>query len=100
MREWRAILGPFLVWTAHFVLVYGLASIADIRPAAESGVWRTLGLALSLGCVVAIAGGAVWHRTRTGPSPLAKRLSLFGSGIGIIAVTWQTLPLLISGGPL
>lgn len=100
MREWRMMLGPFLIWAAHFVLVYALASLADIRPASESGLWRTLGLALSLCCIIGLAAVMAWGRSSSRFSPLAKRLGLFGGGIALLAVAWQSLPLLISTAPL
>lgn len=95
MRDWRLMLGPFLIWTAHFVVVYGVASVADIAPE-ETGTWRIAGLVFSALCLVALTVIAVRLRQRTAATPLARGLGLTGSLVGFIAVAWQSLPLLLS----
>ncbi len=95
MREWRAMLGPFLIWTAHFAVVYGVASLADIAPL-ETASWRVAGLAFSALCLAALILIAVWQRRRMSATALARGLGLTGSLVGLIAVAWQSLPLLLS----
>lgn len=95
MRDWRIILGPFLIWTAHFAVVYGVASLADIAPL-RAAAWQVAGLAFSAVCMAALVGMAFRLRSRTAATPLARRLGLAGSLVGLIAVTWQSLPLVLS----
>ena len=90
------MLGPFLVWTAHFVVVYGVASIIDIGDPSDAGRWRTAGLAFTGLCLAAIAWCGVRLIPRGRRSPLARRLGLSGAVIGFVAVAWQSLPLVLS----
>lgn len=95
MRDWRVMLGPFLIWTAHFAVVYGVASVADIAPP-QAGAWQVAGIAFSALCLAALVVTAVRLRRRTAATPLARGLGLTGSLVGFIAVAWQSLPLLLS----
>ena len=95
MREWAMMLGGLLVWAAHFVLIYVVASMADISPLSQEGAWRMAGLGLTGICVAAIAALLWWTVRTQEASALARRLGLFGGGLSLIAVVWQALPLLI-----
>ena len=95
MREWTMMLGGLLIWAAHFVLVYVVASMADISPLSQEGGWRMAGLGLTGVCVAAIAVLLWWTVRAREASALARRLGLFGGGLSLIAVIWQALPLLI-----
>jgi hypothetical protein len=97
MREWRLMLGAFAVWAVHFVLVYGVASIADISDPTQGPAWRTAGLALTVACLAALP--LICLRARSGPavSPLARQLGTAGCVLSFVAIAWQSLPLLISG---
>lgn len=97
MREWRMMLGPFLIWTAHFVLVYAIASVADIRPPTESASWRIGGLVVSAACIAGLILFAATTRSKKELSSLATLIGLCGSALGAVAVARQSLPLLIAG---
>lgn len=96
MRDWRLMLGALGVWTVHFVLIYGLASLEAISEPSQRPVWRTAGLVLTLGCLAALP--LIYLRSRNAPaiSPLARQLGQAGCAIGAVAIVWQSLPLLVS----
>jgi hypothetical protein len=96
MRDWRIMLGALLVWALHFLLVYGVASLADISNPSQAGLWRTAGAVFTAACLGLLAIIAVRARSETRVSPLARRLGLAGCGLGLIAIVWQSLPMLIS----
>lgn len=100
MRRWLLLLGGLGVWAAHFVGVYALGSLAAIRPPDEEAGWRAALLVFSAlcACVAAIlavragllsAAGDAAHR-------FESRLAALGSAIALVAIIWQTLPVLIS----
>jgi hypothetical protein len=96
MRDWRIMLGPLLIWALHFLLVYGVASMADISDPSQKAAWRTAGLVLSGLCLLAIMAMGLMTRRLGRISPLARSLGLAGCGIGLIAVALQSLPLVLS----
>ena len=96
MRDWRIMLGALLVWALHFLLVYGVASVADISDPAQEASWRTGGLVLTGLCLIALVIIAIRARGEARVSPLARNMGLAGCVIGFIAIAWQSLPLLIS----
>lgn len=96
MRDWAMMLGGLLVWALHFLAVYGLASVADISDPSLETVWRITGLAVTLVCILTLAGIARGIGRKSDASPLSRHLGLAGSAIGAIAVVWQSLPLIVS----
>lgn len=96
MRAWRTMLGPFLIWTVHFVAIYGVASIADIGDRGDAERWRAAGLVLTGLCLAAIAWCGLRPIRDQSQSDLARRLGLSGAVIGLVAVAWQSLPLVLS----
>ena len=96
MREWRVMLGPFLIWAAHFMVVYTLASLADLSDGSTALGLRTAGLIATGLCGLALAAQFVHSRQLTDLSPLARRLAGVGFAASLIAVAWQGLPLAIS----
>lgn len=96
MQAWRVMLGPFLIWAAHFVAVYGVASVADIGEPGQADLWRTSGLILSAACLVALLWLSVNARLRRGQSEWVRYLSLGGCVISGFAVLFQSLPLFVA----
>ena len=99
MRPWLFALGGLIVWTAHFLGVYAIASVADITPGAGWG-WRAVTVAFSAACLAA-AGALMIVALRRRPaqgdsSHLLKGLAVGGAALAMIAIAWQTLPALIS----
>lgn len=97
MREWRVLLGPFMIWAAHFLLVYGIASIDDLGDPGQSSTWRNIGSGLSLFCLAALILVMMRIRVRAENSALAQQIGVAGGSIASVAVIWQSLPLMISG---
>ena len=94
------MLGGLLVWAAHFVGIYAIASAADtVADAADPG-WRAAGLAFSALCLLAAVG--LWllavRRLREEPDETARfrhRLAVLGAVLATAAIAWQSLPHLV-----
>ena len=99
MRFWGLATGGLLVWAAHFLGLYLLASVADVARE-DTGAWRGVGLAFSLVCLVIAAGLGLnaFFRLRAQSSDPTHgfRLGLQAgaAAIGGIGVVFQTLVLL------
>ena len=92
MRFWRNLLGGPLLWAAHFLAVYGIASVLP-------------GTRVAIVLVLLVTGGALaitsWQFTRTvlafrGANDDLQRwsrsLALFGYALAGAAITYQGLP--------
>ena len=90
------MLGPFLIWAAHFLIVYTIASIADLADASMAQGLRTAGFMATALCGLALAAQFVRSSRSTGPSAMARQLASVGFAASLIAVAWQSLPLVIS----
>lgn len=95
MGRWTLALGGLLVWTAHFFLSYGAASIFPGSPVA-------IVLAILVTLAALVAGAALlWLsivRTRRGADQFERWLGWLGAGtasLALIAVLWQGLPALL-----
>lgn len=97
MRDWAVMLGGLVCWTLHFVLIYGLASIADMSNSASRGTWSWLGVAGTVLAFLALAWIAVEARSNQTRSDLTRYLSVGGCILSGVAITLQSLPLVISG---
>lgn len=100
MLRWAWILGGLIVWTVHFMGVYGIASLADVVSRADDPVWRMIGLAFSVACLAAAVGLALWagRRLRGGNDAAAgfgDQLALLGAALAAVAIVWQALPTVI-----
>lgn len=97
--RWLKMTGGLLIWAAHFMGLYLIASAADVWATAESWPWRLAGLVFSAACLLATAGVAVWL-ARQRPAPEApeaweRRVGLTGALIAAVSIVWQTGPLII-----
>ena len=91
------MLGGLSVWALHFLVVYAIASLADMSHPAQAPAWRTVGL-LATGLGVAALGLILLAaRSSRTTSALARTLGRAGCGLSLVAVIWQSLPLIISG---
>jgi hypothetical protein len=95
MRTWTILLGGLVVWTVHFLVVYGVASVLPGQPAA-----RWLVLAATLPALV-VDGLILWWTigAASRPDPLDRwtsHLGATGAAISLIAVIWQCAPALLS----
>ncbi|MGR4863604.1 hypothetical protein [Caulobacter sp. LARHSG274] len=93
------MLGGLIVWAVHFLGVYALASLADLRGPSERGLWRSAHLAFSLPCAAAAAALAVMavRQIARGPSSerFIARIAALGAVLGLVAIVWQSLPALL-----
>lgn len=91
------MLGPFLIWAAHFLIVYTIASVADVADPSLAVGLKATGLIATALCGVVLAVQLVRSRRQSRLTPLARQLASAGFATGIIAVGWQSLPLVLSG---
>lgn len=93
MRAWTLLLGGLVVWTAHFLALYGVASIF---PGTTIANWLVLPLTL-------IAVAALIYLLRRSMAQMSSRDSLdswmgrlatLGAAISLLAVVWQAIPAL------
>lgn len=100
MRTWVFMLGGLIVWTIHFMGVYGIASIAEVAGRADDAgsLWTVAALtALCAAADIALLLKA-WRRGRraTGDlAPFQTSMAGLGAGFSLIAVIWQGLPALV-----
>jgi hypothetical protein len=96
VKRWAFLLGGLAAWALHFLGVYLLASLADLRASSEQPLWRGAHLAFSLFCGAAVAILAItaWRRAGIGESPerFTNRLAALGAAVALVAILWQSLP--------
>lgn len=100
MGRWLLLLGGLLVWFAHFLGVYGIASIGDVLDHASAPAAQGAVAAFTLGCVIAdlsIGVIALRRRARGGDDldGFVHGGAALGAGLSLVAVVWQGLPALI-----
>lgn len=97
MRRWLRLTGGLLIWAVHFIGVYLISSAADVWSSSGDASARWIGLAFSMGCLLAIIAMAVWlgrgGREGAGPEAWERRVGLTGVLVAGIGVIWQTAPL-------
>jgi len=102
VRLWGLITGGLLVWAAHFMGLYLLASYAEVawRDAAAG---RLIGFVFSLGCLLCVVwlGLHAARQLRGRPLDVTRafclRVAVTGALIGGVGVVFQTIALLIVG---
>lgn len=106
MRGWLVMLAGLLIWAAHFLGIYIIASIADVVATADDPAWRWGGVAFSLACalaalaVTATTARALRRRSedeaRIGDlSGFILSVGALGGAVALVSIAWQTLPNLI-----
>ena len=99
MRFWALATGGLLVWAAHFLGLYLLASVADVARD-DAGAWRGVGLTFSLACLAVAAGlglnALIRSRARSDDATQGIGLALQAgaAAIGAVGVIFQTMVLL------
>lgn len=96
MRHWGLMLGGLLIWTLHFLGVYGVASVADVSDPSTHGLWRGLGLAFTGLCLLAVVLIVVRARPPASDTGLYRQVGLGACGISVVAIVFQSVPLLVS----
>jgi len=97
MRRWSRMAGGLLIWAVHFMGVYLISSAADVWSSSEGAGARWIGLAFSLGCLLAVIALAVWlgrgRSEGSGAEAWEGRIGMTGALVAGIGVLWQTAPL-------
>jgi len=95
--RWLRMTGGLLIWALQFMGVYLISSAADVWSSSEDASARWIGLAFSLGCLLAIVAMAVCVSTTRSKNSSSdaweRRVGLTGTLIAGIGVIWQTAPL-------
>lgn len=98
MNAWLSLLGGLLLWAAHFLAAYAIASLADISPYEHQAPLTWLLAGLTLACVLAAIALAVraWCASRRPGlgGVFVPRLSVLASTLAAIAIVWQSAPFL------
>jgi hypothetical protein len=95
MRRWTFGLGGLLIWLAHFIGLYAIASLEAQTLADDAAAWRLGAIAFSVACAAASAlllGVALRRLSRRGDpvAMLMTQLAALGAGLGLIAIVWQS----------
>lgn len=85
MRTWLLLLGPLLLWALHFM---GLYLAAEFAPAALP----IFGAFLTVLCLAAIV---LVTQLPAAKLPAIRPFVVFGGVIALIAVAWQSLPIVL-----
>jgi len=96
MRLWRNLLGGLILWAAHFVAVYGVASVWPGTQLARLLVLAATVLALALAGWLALQN---LREFRTATDELQRWLSslaLLGYGLAGAAIAYQGLPVALA----
>ena len=96
MRDWGLMLGGLLIWTLHFLGVYGVASLADVSDPSAHALWRGLGLAFTGLCLLAVALIAFLARPSKPDAGLYRQVGLGACVLALVAIVFQSVPLLVS----
>ena len=88
MRAWAIMLGGLLVWAAHFLLLYGIASAL---PGWQATNWLVLAATVPAVTVDALL---LWWAVKSPPprdqlESWINRLGSLGAAVSLIAVGWQ-----------
>jgi hypothetical protein len=103
MGRWLFALGGLVLWAVHFLGVYLIASLADLSGRSDDLAWRAAGLAFSGLCIVAVLAVLIVavRRLRLQRAPDGRtlrfldQLAALGAGSALVALVWQTLPLVV-----
>lgn len=97
MKTWAWMTVGLVIWAVHFTGVYTISSVADVVAAADSVGWRMSALAFSGFCALSAAAvcWAAFRRLRGRRDAFADQIAALGSGVAVIAIVWQALPIII-----
>lgn len=100
MRAWAWMTGGLIVWSAHFLGVYILSSLADVVATADDPTWRAIALGFSAACLLAstallLLAARRLRRPASETRRFADQLAALGGGLACIAIVWQALPTVV-----
>lgn len=96
MRKWALLLGGLLIWTAHFFLLYGFASVFPGTDLAKvlSLIATVPALAANALLIWGAAAGTLVRQDELDRWVLD--IAAVGAGLSFVAVLWQALPALMA----
>lgn len=91
------MLGGLIVWAAHFLGVYAIASLGDVVAVADAPAWRAAVAAFSLLCLIVCLGllALALHWRRRADETTTRfgcEIAMGAAGLGVVGVVWQALP--------
>jgi len=91
VRPWTILLGGLVIWTAHFLTLYGLASIFPGRSLAN---WLVLpATIIAVVALVFVLRAAILGASAEDPlDRWIGRLGTFATALSLLAVLWQAVP--------
>jgi hypothetical protein len=92
MRTWRDLLGGLLLWAAHFLAVYGIASVLPGTQAAIILVLLVTGLALAAAAWLSARTVAAFRTAGDDLQRWSAGLALLGYALAGAAIVYQGLP--------
>ena len=95
MLRWLDMLAGPLVWTLHFAIVYGIASISLQASGAVTSEARLAIIIAGVVLAPVIAIIAFWPRRSDSEARFRPVVRMSGAIISIIAIVWQTLPIIL-----
>jgi len=98
MKAWLQLTGGLLIWAAHFLGIYLIASVGEVVAAAADPGWRLGGLVFSGVCALAEAAlltALIRAAPREGAPGFGRSIGVLGAVLGLIGIVWQSLPNLI-----
>ena len=92
MRFWRNLLGGPLLWAAHFLAVYGIASVLPGTRAAIVLVVLATGVALAVTSWLFASTMSAFRGANDDLQRWSRSLALIGYALAGAAITYQGLP--------
>lgn len=99
------MMAAFLIWAAHFLLVYGINGLACARgfdraelfgfafvPAAVLGATALALLLTGAVLLLALRGGGPAARAGEDPRRFIRRFTVVAAGSALVAILWNGLP--------
>ncbi|MFN3814961.1 hypothetical protein [Brevundimonas sp.] len=100
MRHWAYMLGGLIVWTIHFMGVYGIASVADVAAHAGHPLARAAVVAFTGVCLVAagwltVVAARRWRRGGDEMAGFTDAIAATGGAVSALSILWQGLPAVV-----
>ena len=100
MKRWAYMLGGLIVWTVHFLGVYGIASVADVAAHAGHPLSRAAVGVFTLVCLIAagwltVDAGRRWRRGGDEMAGFANAIAATGGAVSAVSILWQGLPAVV-----
>lgn len=89
MSYWRNLLGGLILWAAHFVIVYGIASILPGTQAAVVLVLAITVVVLAITAYLLVKTVGVMRSAVDDLQRWSTMLTLFGYAMATIAIAYQ-----------